>query len=313
MQWNELIIHTTNEAVEPVANILNEFGANGVVIQDKADLMKTKRSKFGEIYELDPNKYPAFGVYIKAYFADNVAWEDKLKSIKSKINHLEKLGIDLGTNKIWTEIVMEEDWENEWKKYFKPTKISERFVIVPNWENDKKYGDELVITIDPGMAFGTGTHPTTILSIRALEKYVEPGDTVIDVGSGSGILSIAACLLDAEKVYSFDLDEIAVKSTIANRDLNNLTEKISVKQNDLLKKVQQTANVIVSNILAEILVLLIDDAWDNLVNDGYFITSGIIVQKQQMVEDKLKQKGFVIIETNTDENWVSIIAQKKQL
>lgn len=311
MNWNEFVIHTTNEAVEAIANILNEEGANGVVIEDPNDLKRTKRDKFGEMYDLDASKYPKDGVYMKAYFADHADWPNKLQAIKEKISNLASLGIDIGRNKVWTNIVHEEDWANEWKKYFKPVKVSERIVIVPSWEKyEAKNNDEVIITIDPGMAFGTGTHPTTVLSLKALEKYIQKGDIVLDVGSGSGILSIATSLLGAEHVYSYDLDEVAVKSTKANRDLNHLTDKISVSQNDLLKNVQQKANVIVSNILAEILLLLIDDAWNNLYDGGYFITSGIITKKQKLVETKLKEKGFKIVETKTDDDWVSIVAQK---
>lgn len=311
MNWNEFVIHTTNEAVEAIANILNEEGANGVVIEDPNDLKRTKRDKFGEMYDLDASQYPKDGVYMKAYFADHADWPNKLQAIKEKISNLASLGIDIGRNKVWTNIVHEEDWANEWKKYFKPVKVSERIVIVPSWEKyEAKNNDEVIITIDPGMAFGTGTHPTTVLSLKALEKYIQKGDIVLDVGSGSGILSIATSLLGAEHVYSYDLDEVAVKSTKANRDLNHLTDKISVSQNDLLKNVQQKANVIVSNILAEILLLLIDDAWNNLYDGGYFITSGIITKKQKLVETKLKEKGFKIVETKTDDDWVSIVAQK---
>lgn len=311
MIWNELIIHTSNEAVEAIANILNEHGANGVVIEDPNDLKRTKRDKFGELYDLDASKYPKEGVYIKSYFVDNDEWPNKEREIKQKINDLASIGIDLGNNKIWINTVHEEDWANEWKKYFKPIKVTERIVIVPSWESyDEKDKDDLLITIDPGMAFGTGTHPTTVLSLKALENYIQEGDIVLDVGSGSGILSIASSLLGAKHVYSYDLDEVAVKSTKANRELNNLTGKITVSQNDLLKNVQQKANVIVSNILAEILLLLIDDAWDNLYDNGYFITSGIITSKHNLVEDKLKDKGFKIIETKTKDDWVSIVAQK---
>src|SRR5699024_1048448 len=142
------------------------------VIEDREDLTRTKRAEFGEIYELDPHKYPAHGVYVKAYFVDNNQWTKTKQDIITKINHLQTIGIDVGPNKVWTEKVQEEDWENEWKKYFKPVKVTDRFVIVPNWEiYEKKDKDEVIITIDPGMAFGTGTHPTTVLSLQALEKY----------------------------------------------------------------------------------------------------------------------------------------------
>ncbi|HLR72178.1 MAG TPA: 50S ribosomal protein L11 methyltransferase [Pseudogracilibacillus sp.] len=311
MNWNELSIHTTNEAVEPISNILNEAGANGVVIEDPVDLTKEKRDLFGEVYALDRSKYPKEGIVLKSYFIDDENWPEKKQMILKQIEHLQHYHIDLGLHQIATKDVKATDWENEWKKYFKPVSVTERFTIVPSWEDyTKKTDRELIITIDPGMAFGTGTHPTTVLSLKALEETVRPNDLVIDVGAGSGILSIAASLLGAKHVYSYDLDEIAVSSTTQNCNRNDLQHTITAQKNDLLKGVNKQANVIVSNILADILLRLVDDAWDNLLEGGYFITSGIINSKQMLIKDKLVEKGFHIIKQNQMENWISIIAQK---
>lgn len=313
LNWIELAIHTTNEALEPVTNILNELGANGVVIEDPADLTREKRDVFGEIYELDETKYPKEGIVIKSYFLENDIWPETLETIRLRINELKQYKINLGKNNLTTQIVKEEDWENEWKKYFKPMKVTERITIVPIWEDYKKTtAEEIIITIDPGMAFGTGTHPTTILSLQALEKVITPNDLVIDVGVGSGILSIASILLGAKHVYGYDLDEVAVRSSEQNREFNQLEKEITIKQNDLLKNVEKKVNIIVSNILADILLRLVDDAWNNLQDDGYFITSGIIEAKQQLIIDKLLDTGFNVVQVNQFENWVSIIAQKKK-
>lgn len=313
LNWIELAIHTTNEALEPVTNILNELGANGVVIEDPADLTREKRDVFGEIYELDETKYPKEGIVIKSYFLENNMWPETLETIRLRINELKQYKINLGKNNLTTQIVKEEDWENEWKKYFKPMKVTERITIVPIWEDYKKTtAEEIIITIDPGMAFGTGTHPTTILSLQALEKVITPNDLVIDVGVGSGILSIASILLGAKHVYGYDLDEVAVRSSEQNREFNQLEKEITIKQNDLLKNVEKKVNIIVSNILADILLRLVDDAWNNLQDDGYFITSGIIEAKQQLIIDKLLDTGFNVVQVNQFENWVSIIAQKKK-
>lgn len=311
VHWNELVIHTSNEAQEPISNVLNEFGANGVVIEDPVDLFREKRKDFGELYELDPNKYPEYGVVLKAYFIDNSQWEEKLSKLTSAITQLKTIGIDIGANEVRVNQVEEADWENEWKKYFKPEKVSNQLVIVPSWEHYEAQRDEKIITIDPGMAFGTGTHPTTVLSLQSLEKVLQKDNLVLDVGSGSGILSIASVLLGAQHVFSYDLDEVAVNSTIANRDLNHFDAKITAQQNDLLHGVDKQADVIVSNILADILLLVIDDAWNNLVDGGYFITSGIIKQKAQMVQDAMESRGFTIVERNEQNKWISFIAQKK--
>lgn len=217
LDWKEVRIHTTNEAMEPVSNILNEYGANGVVIEDPLELTKEKETLFGEIYELNPDKYPLEGIYVKAYFLNDEQFPKTVEKIKARIINLQQFNIDVGRNDVIVSSVDEEDWSTSWKKYYKPTNISNKITIVPSWEHyEHETEDELVLKLDPGMAFGTGTHPTTILSIRALEKYITREDKVIDVGCGSGVLSIASVLLGASHAYAFDLDQVAVNSTKIN-------------------------------------------------------------------------------------------------
>lgn len=311
MKWSEICVHTTNEAIEPISNILHENGASGVVIEDPLDLIKGRESKFGEYYELDPNEYPEEGVYVKAYLPVNSFLGETVEEIKQAINNLMLFNIDIGKNKITLSEVKEEEWATAWKKYYKPVKISKRVTITPTWEDYTPVdSDELIIELDPGMAFGTGTHPTTVLSIQALERYIQEGDTVIDVGSGSGVLSIASVLLGADEIFAYDLDDIAVKSTKLNAKLNKIDKQIFVKQNNLLDHVNQQADIIVSNILAEIIVRFCKEAWNNLKHGGLFITSGIIQTKKQQVKDKLQDAGFSIVEINEMEDWVSIVAKK---
>lgn len=311
MKWTEVCIHTTNEAMEPIANVLAEAGITGLVIEDPLDLVKDRPTLFGEIYELNPDHYPTEGIYMKIYLPSDRFFTNKLREIKKAIDDLADFSIDLGINKITQNDVHEEEWETAWKKYYKPTKITENITIVPTWERYEAISEnELMIELDPGMAFGTGTHPTTVLSIQALEDYVKNDDLVLDVGCGSGVLSIAAGLLGAKQVYAYDLDEIAIKSTTSNVALNHLSNKITVKQNDLLHQVQHSADIIVSNILAEIIVKFVQDAWNNLKEDGYFITSGIIQKKKQFIVNELQKIGFKIIEINSQDEWISIVAQK---
>lgn len=311
MKWTEICIHTTHEAIESVSYVLHEAGVNGLIIEDPLDLKKNQLGQFGEIYELDPNDYPEEGVRIKAYLPVNSYLKDSIDEIKQAIDNLAEFH-DLGKNEITLTEVHEEDWATAWKQYYKPIHVTEKITIKPIWEEyEQKKDDEIIIEMDPGMAFGTGTHPTTVLSIQAIEKYLKPSDVVIDVGSGSGVLSIAAAKLGAGKVYAFDLDEVAVKSSRTNVDVNKLSDKITVKQNDLLQGIDLNADMIVSNILAEIIVKFIDDAWKNLKRDGIFITSGIIKQKEATVLEGLKNQGFDIVETVELEDWISIITKKR--
>lgn len=312
MKWAELCIHTTNEAIEPISNILHEAGASGVVIQDPEDLVKDHKTTFGEIYELNPDDYPAEGIFIKAYLPLNSFLNESVNEIKAAISNLSEYQIDIGANEVSVSEVDEEDWSTAWKKYYKPVKISEKFTIIPTWEDYTPVAsDEVIMELDPGMAFGTGTHPTTVLSVQAIERYVKKGDIVIDVGSGSGVLSIAAVLLGAEHVHAFDLDEVAVNSTKINAELNQAADRITARPNNLLEGVEVEADVIVSNILAEIILKFTDDAYKLIKPGGLFITSGIISQKKNEVKEALTASGFDIVEVNEMEDWVAIIAKKK--
>ncbi|MHA6250931.1 50S ribosomal protein L11 methyltransferase [Oceanobacillus sp. CAU 1775] len=311
MKWIEISIQTTNEAIESITYILDKHGFSGLVTEDSADLIKSHRSTFGEIYELNPDYYPEEGVRVKSYIQDTRNLSEILEKIQAEINELKSFGIDIGQNQITQNEVDEEDWSTAWKKYYKPVKVSENVTIKPIWETyEPTSPDEIIIELDPGMAFGTGTHPTTMLSIQALEKYMSGNELILDVGCGSGILSIAAAKLGADTVYAYDLDEIAVKSSKANIAENDLSNKIIVQQNNLLNDIHKQADLIVANILAEIIVKFVDDAWENLKNNGIFITSGIIQDKKQLVLDELVKQGFEVIEIKELEDWVSIIARK---
>lgn len=282
MKWSEITIHTTNEAIEPISNILHEAGASGVVIEDPFDLIKEREDRFGEIYQLNPDDYPEEGVLVKAYLPINSFLGETVEEIKEAINNLILFNIDIGLNKVSIMEVNEEEWATAWKKYYHPVKISEKFTIVPTWEDyTPVHSDELIIELDPGMAFGTGTHPTTVLCIQALERIVKKGDAVIDVGTGSGVLSIAAAMLKAKSVLALDLDEVAVQSAKLNLKLNKVHETAHVQQNNLLDGISEEADVIVANILAEVIVRFTDDVYRLLKQDGYFIASGIILQKKK--------------------------------
>jgi len=312
VKWSEISIHTTNEAIEPISHILHEAGASGVVIEDPFELTKEREDQFGEIYQLNPDDYPEEGVIVKAYLPVNSFLGETVDAIKESINNLIIYNIDIGLNKVTISEVNEEEWATAWKKYYNPVKISEKFTIVPTWEEYTPVSsDELIIELDPGMAFGTGTHPTTVMCIQAIERTVKPGDRVIDVGTGSGVLSIAAAMLGAEDVRAFDLDEVAVTQARLNIKLNKVHPLVTISQNNLLDNVEEdSADVIVANILAEVILRFTDDAARVIKPGGAFITSGIIKQKKDQVKEALVNSGFEILETILMEDWVAIIAKR---
>ncbi|HIS28161.1 MAG TPA: 50S ribosomal protein L11 methyltransferase [Candidatus Avamphibacillus intestinigallinarum] len=311
MKWLEVSVETTNEAIEPVSNILHEYDADGVSIEDPLELSKERDSIYGEFYELNPDEYVTEGVMIRAYYPELKVTDKMLRNLTSDIQALQTFQIDIGKAKVTTSEIDEASWATAWKKYYKPLRITKYLTVVPNWEDYVVESDEeQLIWMDPGMAFGTGTHPTTKLTLQALENYVRKGDEVIDVGCGSGILSIGAALLGAKQVRAFDLDHVAIKSTNENVQLNELEDKIIAKQNDLLHNVSGSADLIVSNILAEIIVQFVADARNTLRVNGIFITSGIIKQKHELVRDTLLSNGFEIIEENEQDDWVAIVAKR---
>lgn len=311
MKWSEIAIHTTHEATEAVANIFHEAGASGVIIEDSREPDIERENVFGEIVELDPKDFPTEGVIVKAYLPVNSFLIETMKDIEQSISELPKYGLDVGLNKIKTSEVDEEDWATAWKQYYHPVKISSRFTIVPSWEEYTPVeSDELIVELDPGMAFGTGTHPTTVMCMQALEKYVQKEDTVVDVGTGSGVLSIGAAMLGAKKVYALDLDEVAVQAAKENTAINKVDDIVHVTKGDLLESIHVKPDIIVANILADVIMSFSEDAAKLLSKDGLFIVSGIIEEKRDEVRDDLIAKGFDIVESVLMEDWVALIAKK---
>lgn len=311
MTWVELSVLTTHEAVEAVSNILHEAGASGVVIEDSKELTKERVDQFGEIYALNPDDFPKNGVVVKAYLSATSFLAETVEEIKLAIANLVNFDINIGENVLTMCEVNEEDWATAWKQYYHPVKISERFTIVPTWEQYTPVNtDELIIELDPGMAFGTGTHPTTVMCLQALEKVVKPGDTVVDVGTGSGVLSIGAAMLGAKSVHALDLDEVAVRSAIENVEINKMQNIVEVFHGNLLDTVKEPADIVVANILAEIIMTFTDDAFTIVKPGGLFVTSGIIGAKKDEVKEALERSGFTIEEVLMMEDWVAIIARR---
>jgi ribosomal protein L11 methyltransferase len=313
VKWSEISIHTTAEATEAVSSILYEMGANGVVIEDPEVLYREWDTPFGEIYQLSPDDFPAEGVFVKAYLpVDSSELFDVVEELKEQLAQLTEYGLDIGKANIAVNDVHEDEWAHAWKKYYKPVHVTDRMTIKPVWEEyEPRHDKEIIIEMDPGMAFGTGTHPTTILCLRAVEKYVDEGDRLYDVGTGTAILSIAAIKLGAEHVLAMDLDEVAVRSAQANTELNGVHEKITVRQNNLLDGVEEPVDVVVANILAEVIVRFTDDVYRVLKPEGVFIASGIIQAREADVKKALADSGLVVVETILIDDWVAIVSKKR--
>ncbi|MGG3450948.1 50S ribosomal protein L11 methyltransferase [Domibacillus aminovorans] len=314
MKWSEICIETVNDAVEPISNILHEAGASGVVIEDRAELDKKREGGlFGELYELNPDDYPDEGVAVKAYLPVNSFLQETVEDITEAVKNLTVYQIDTGNLRVSVSEVHEEDWATAWKQYYNPVKISEKFTIVPTWEDYEPFStDELIIELDPGMAFGTGTHPTTVMCLQALERFVKPEDHVVDVGTGSGVLAIGAAMLGAKRVTALDLDEVAVSAARQNVALNKAENVISVSKNNLIDGLDDQADVVVANILAEVIISFVKDVESIMRPGGIFIASGIIGQKKEDVKQAMNDAGLIIEETVVMEDWVCIAAKKAE-
>lgn len=314
MEWMQVAVQTSSEAVEAVANILMEAGASGVAIEDAADFAKIKAGRYGnhgEIVDPDTLKHIESGALVTAYFPENEQIEKRVPQITTRVINLSKAGLNPGAAEVIAKPVDDTDWATAWEKYYHPVHITRFLTVVPDWEDyQPQFTDERVIRLDPGRAFGTGTHPTTKLSLQALESVIHGGETVIDVGTGSGVLTIGAELLGANVVLATDLDEVAVESAQKNLDLNPSISPVKVIANDLLNNISLSADIIVANILAEIIVPLAPQAWDNLPVNGYFVTSGIIDDKLDLVIQAMIKQGFVIRETLKMGEWYGVIAQR---
>ena len=313
MKWTEVLIKVDPQAVEAVTDILYGLGAQGVAIDEPVDVERLREDELywdyidEKLLENDTEE-----TKIMAYFSEEETnLPEKIAVIKEKIRNLTEFGLSIGSGTVELSNVNQEDWESAWKQYFKPVHVTDRIVVKPEWEEYSPQEGEIVIEIDPGMAFGTGTHETTSMCINQIEKNLKAGDRVIDIGSGSGILSMASVLLGAEKATGVDLDPVAVRVALENVELNNLQDKIEILHGNLTDVIREKADIVVANIMADIILILLEDVRAFIKDDGLFISSGIIQEKRAAVEARLLEKNFRIVEVETKGEWCAITAQKK--
>ncbi|MCA0384039.1 MAG: 50S ribosomal protein L11 methyltransferase [Firmicutes bacterium] len=311
MKYFEIHIKTSVAAIDAVTNILYNFGSTGVMINNPLDEDFTNQEE-GKWDYYDPQNLTLDfeGALLTGYF-EEIDPIQTCEEIKESIAALATFDIDTGLAEIDYKEIFPSDWENEWKKYFKPFRLGNHIVIKPTWETFETLPDDLVIEIDPGNAFGSGTHETTSMCIEMIEKYMKTTDTVVDVGCGSGILAIAAGKLGSKSIIAVDIDENAVNTAKENVALNGLTEVTDVRHGDLISVISEKADLVVANIIADIIVKLSDDIDKILKPDALFISSGLIMNKVDWVIEELALRQFEIIEVMKKGEWAVVVSKKK--
>lgn len=313
MEWTEVNVKTTTEAVEAISSIFDGLGAVGVKIEDALDFENYRASNPSELFELKDIPHITEGAIISAYYPDSTDIKALVTELKNKVQELKSFGLDIGEASVTTVAVQDDNWATAWKKYYHPVRLTRYLTVKPSWSDYKPVDqDEKVISLDPGMAFGTGTHPTTRLCLQALELYLRGQESVYDVGTGSGVLSIAAKHFGAKEVEAFDVDDVAVQSAQENFDLNPIAKDILVRPNDLLKGISRSVDVIVANILSEVLVPLIPQAKNLLNQNGYLIMSGIIDDKLDLILQTVQENGLKVEEVLYYGEWRGVIATNRR-
>ncbi|MDO5021811.1 MAG: 50S ribosomal protein L11 methyltransferase [Eubacteriales bacterium] len=308
MKWIEVTVESNAQGADIITEQFHILGVQGAQVIDGKDI-PTQKEALEDFELLDENiKRPPEGVVlIRAWLHD----EQQLETIKNTLSKLPKItGIDLGTLEVKLKVVVDDDWKDKWKEDFKTLHIGKRFVIKPSWENYTAQNDEIVIEIDPGLAFGTGLHETTAMCLTLIEEKLK-GGSLLDIGTGSGILSIAAAKLGATNVLGIDRDNLAVEAAENNIKINNVEDKVKISMGDLAKGINTRFDLVVSNILAEAIVQLIPSLSGLLNKNGFFIASGIVRDKEGIVIESLEQHGFMVEKIMHKADWTAIVAYKE--
>ena len=323
MKWMEVTVFTTEQGLDAVCARLDMLGINQVMIEQGRESIEQflhDTAKYWDYADMDAlvaSEEPC----VKAYIADVADNRATVKAIEESFEELRGMdvGIDLGSLNIVVRLTDDEDWENNWKIYYKPLEIGERLLVRPSWEQADDTG-RIVLSLDPGMAFGTGSHHTTRMCLEFLEKTVKDGDDMIDLGCGSGILSIGALLLGAKEALAVDIDPIAEKIAYENASMNDITpDKYTVLIGDVLSDTalqdrlcEKRYDVVAANIVASVIIELTKIVPRMIKPDGVYIKSGIIGERLDEVLAALEENGFEVLEVRAGDDWRAVMARPKR-
>ncbi len=305
-KWTQIKVTSKVESLDDVTAVMSMV-TNSLMIEDYSDAERELDGVYGDLIDEELLKKDKTVASVSAFIPADVSSADQVSFIKERLS---AIGVDF---ELELDGVSEEDWADSWKQYYKPIKTGKKIVIVPVWEKYEPKDGEITVLMDPGMAFGTGTHETTRLCASLLEKYVKPGDRMLDVGCGSGILAICAAKLGAAECFACDIDPVSVRIAKENAELNG-TPNVVCEESDLLKSVVAPDggfDVCTANIVADVIIRLAPDVGEYLAEDGVLIVSGIIVERRDEVVAALKGEGFEIIDDATENGWYCAAVRKR--
>ena len=306
MKWAEVSIRTSHEATELIAEIFHDLGASGVVIEDPELVNNYIHAGLWDFTDV-PEAENTEVVTVKAYLPVDDELDEKLRTFEQEVNKLSEHNVDKGPGAISCNEVQDEDWSDTWKQYFHTEKVGGLIVIKPTWEDYEASPDDIVIELDPGAAFGTGTHPTTSMCIKELETLVKGGMKVFDVGTGSGVLAIAAAKLGATDVTATDYDATAVSVAEENIRHNHVEHIIKTGRSDLMKQIDGKADLVIANIIADIVIRLFDELEEHLNPGGSLLASGIIGERIADVTEAALAHGFTIDKVMEAKGWAAMV------
>ncbi len=313
MQYYEIKITSPSAEVENLSNALIIAGFETFEVDDTEvarQFLSTRKTYEWDYF--DGSLLEEHDACVTIYMEQDEESEEKISGIREAVKKAVSMAAPGNQIHMGIRLADDSEWKDEWKKYFQPAHITDQIVICPSWETYDPAPREKVIKIDPGMAFGTGTHATTRMCIRFIEDYVGPETSFMDVGCGSGILSIAAGLCGCQSIVGFDIDPDAVRVAGENVRANGLTDFVQIYQGDVTKGVDQKADVIAANLMAEIIIFISGSIPACLNKDGIFISSGIILEKRDMVAAALEEAGFEIIEIKEEDDWCAFAARLRE-
>ena len=309
MNYLQVDIYTTSAGIDPIGAMLGEVGTGGFAVQDAADFAAFLEDKTGRWDYIDDELMQLLEseTTVSAYLPEDEQGAGMLTAIEDGLLRLKGLDADGEWGRLTFEVktVREQDWAEAWKQYYRPVKVGQRLVVCPSWEKYEPADGEIVLTLDPGMAFGTGTHASTRLCMQLLERHTQPGARMLDVGCGSGILAVSAVLLGAGEAVGVDLDSVAVRVAKENAERNGVSDRAVFLAGNLADRISGTFDVICANIVADVIIDFAPQARALMRGGCAFICSGIILERENDVLAALKQAGFAVAERAEDSGWVA--------